>query len=299
MINTLLAKLIFGYKLPHQSQFGGRTGVRNLIALMSIISIGLLAGCAGNHIDRSSTSSQSANIDPFEKYNRPMFRFDMALTNHVFDPVVKTYNKAIPSMGRQAVHNVFANFQMVPTIGNDCLQGNFRWAGQDIIRLFLNTTLGGLGLIDVASGAGFYPRSQSFGLTLAKWGVRDTPYLVLPLIGPSSVSETIGLVPDFFMNPVNYIGENGTYWGIQTVQYVQIASDVLPQVRFITDNALDPYVAMRNAYLQNRHYLMEEVDQENTEPQVQMNGTQLSPSSDLHADKTSKSVLSHFIPSGS
>lgn len=213
-------------------------------------------------IEESKKTSAAANVDPFEKYNRVMFRVNMGLTDTVFEPVVNVYDKSFPSFIRSGIHNFFSNIQMFPTIGNDLLQANFRWAGRDCMRLILNSSLGGLGFVDVASSVGLYSRQQSFGLTLGKWGVNDTPYVVLPILGPSSVRGTVGLVPDFFMSPINYLPANRYYWGLKTVEYIQIGSEVLPKVRFITDNSLDPYVAMRNAYIQNRHYLLEQVKEE-------------------------------------
>jgi phospholipid-binding lipoprotein MlaA len=215
-----------------------------------------------NKNQATKNTTNTANIDPFEKYNRAMFQVNTALNNTIFEPIVSVYDKSVPSFGREVLHNFFSNIQMFPTIGNDLLQGNFRWAGRDCMRLVLNTTLGGLGVIDVASSVGLYSRSQSFGLTLGKWGVQDTPYLVLPILGPSSVRGTIGLVPDFYMTPINYMDMNRNYWILKSLQYLQIGSDVLPKVRFIMENSLDPYVAMRNAYTQNQHYLLEQVKTE-------------------------------------
>jgi phospholipid-binding lipoprotein MlaA len=236
------------------------------------------ASSSGSNSGSNSDSKvNKSNIDPFQKYNRMMFRVNTGLNNTVFEPVVDIYDKSTPSFIRETFHNFFSNIQMFPTIGNDLLQANFRWAGRDFMRLFLNTSLGGLGLVDVASSVGLYSRSQSFGLTLGKWGVQDTPYLVLPVLGPSSVRGAIGLVPDFYMTPINYLPMNRTYWILKGVQYIQIGSDVLPKVRFIMDNSLDPYVAMRNAYTQNQHYLLEQVREEQESLETGNGAVQFSP----------------------
>jgi phospholipid-binding lipoprotein MlaA len=260
----------------------------------------ILSGCS-HQITKSKTNpsgsdmvkttpagSATASIDPFEKYNRTMFRVNTALNHTIFEPVVDVYDKSVPSFGREVLHNFFSNIQMFPTIGNDLLQANFRWAGRDCMRLILNTSLGGLGLIDVASSVGLYSRSQSFGLTLGKWGVQDTPYLVLPILGPSSVRGTIGLIPDFYMTPINYMTMNRDYWILKGFQYVQIGSDVLPKVRFIMENSLDPYVAMRNAYTQNQHYLLDQVrtEQESLEGAAE-GSVQLSPMAESSHHKSS------------
>ncbi len=228
-------------------------------------------------VSASPSKSHRSNVDPFEKYNRAMFKINTGLNNTIFEPVVDVYDKSVPSFIRETFHNFFGNIQMFPTIGNDLLQGNFRWAGRDFMRLVLNTSLGGLGLVDVASSVGLYSRSQSFGLTLGKWGVQDTPYLVLPVLGPSSVRGAIGLVPDFYMTPINYMDKDRTFWILKGAQYIQIGSDVLPKVRFIMENSLDPYVAMRNAYTQNQHYLLEQVREEKESLDSGNGQVQLSP----------------------
>ncbi len=212
-------------------------------------------------VKTSKKSSKTASVDPLEKYNRVMFKINTGLNNTVFEPVVKVYDQS-PSFIRTGVHNFFSNIQMFPTIGNDFLQANFRWAGLDCMRLILNTTLGGLGLVDVASSVGLNARSQSFGLTLGKWGVKETPYLVLPILGPSTVRGAMGLIPDFYMSPINYLPKSRYFWSAKALEYIQVGSDVLPKIRFIMDNSLDPYVAMRNAYIQNQHYLLEQVVEE-------------------------------------
>jgi phospholipid-binding lipoprotein MlaA len=231
-------------------------------------------------VSSASTVTKGGNVDPFEKYNRVMFKVNTSLNNTVFEPVVDIYDKSVPAFGREIFHNFFSNIQMFPTIGNDLLQANFRWAGRDFMRLVLNSSLGGLGLIDVASSVGLYSRSQSFGLTLGKWGVQETPYLVLPVLGPSTVRGAIGLVPDFYMTPINYLPKNREYWILKGFQYVQIGSDVLPKVRFIMDNSLDPYIAMRNAYTQNQHYLLEQVREERESVEAAGGAVQLSPTAE-------------------
>jgi phospholipid-binding lipoprotein MlaA len=235
-------------------------------SLVAVFVSAFLVGCS-HQVQKSPSSSlgdvkqtsAKANVDPFEKYNRVVFKVNKGLMETVFEPVVNIYDKSFPSFIREGVHNFFGNIQMFPTIGNDLLQANFKWAGRDFMRLFLNTTLGGVGFVDVASSVHLYPRSQSFGLTLGKWGVKDTPYVVLPILGPTTVRGVVGLVPDFYMSPINYMDKNRYFWGLKAIEYIQIGSDVFPKVRFIMDNSLDPYVAMRNAYLQNQHYLLEQV----------------------------------------
>lgn len=231
------------------------------IILASVVGLAL-AGCS--HDVKSNQSSNVANVDPYQPYNRFMFDFNMSLNKGLLEPAVDIYDGSLPPVARSGLHNFFQNVEMPGDIGNDILQGNFKWAGRDIARFFVNTIFGIGGLVDVASTAHLYPRVQSFGLTLAKWGYGNSSYLVLPLLGPSTIRGTLGLVPDYYMTPMNFVIHNRYYWTFKGLQYAQIGSDLLPKMKFITENALDPYVAMRNAYLQNRKHLIEGVETESS-----------------------------------
>lgn len=188
-----------------------------------------------------------------------MYQFNTDLSNALLKPVVKAYDTALPDPVRTGVHNFVGNVMMVPTITNDALQANFRYMFRDMARFVINSTLGLLGTVDVASDIGLQPRVQSFGLTLAKWGIRKSPYVMLPFLGPSTVRGTFGLVPDYFMNPLTYTLQNRDSYIALGVQFIQNASDVLPKEELITSMALDPYIAVRNAYLQNREYLVNKI----------------------------------------
>lgn len=222
--------------------------------LTSVSAVVLLSACA-------STPNKNAapNSDPYQKYNRKVYQFNVDLNKALVKPVVRGYESIVPKFGRDGVHNFFGNIGMVPTIGNDALQANFRYMFRDMARFIINSTLGLLGTVDVASDIGLQPRVQSFGLTLAKWGMKDSPYVMLPLLGPSTVRGSFGLVPDYFMSPITYVHPDTTYWGVFAVQMVQNASDVLPREELITSIAIDPYIAVRNAYLQNRKYLVKKI----------------------------------------
>jgi len=233
------------------------------LSLLILISA-QLSSCAANSTKKNTSANHSAdsansarpfNPDPYEKYNRKFFQFNMDLNKAILTPVVNTYNTVLPNPVRNGVRNFSGNIMMVPTIGNDALQANFRFMWRDIFRFALNSTMGCLGLVDVASDIGFGPRTQSFGLTLGKWGIHQSPYVMVPLLGPSTVRGTFGFVPDYFMNPVSYITPTWSYVAVRGVQLLQNASDVLPQEETLMQMSLDPYVAVRSAYLQNRAYL--------------------------------------------
>ncbi len=226
-----------------------KTGM-SLGVLCVVISV--LSGCA-------TTPKNPA--DPYEGYNRKMFAFNQGLYT-LGDPLLTGYRKAMPDVVQTGIRNVVSNVGMVPTIGDDLLQANFRWAGDDTLRFLLNTTLGCLGLFDVASHVGLYARQQSFGLTLERWSDEPTPYIILPIFGPSTGSNMLGLFPDYLMSPITYTS-GSVYWPYQALSQTQRASDVLPQYEILTQTAIDPYVAVRTAYLQNQALQIWQVKHEN------------------------------------
>jgi len=135
--------------------------------------------------------------DPFESYNRKVYAFNTAVHNAVFRPTSKAYNHIIPWPIRQGVINVFTNLYQLPTIANDLLQGEVKLAMKDIGRFLINSTIGIAGLFDVATDMGLERTYQDLGITLAKWGDRNAPYLVIPFFGPSTIRDLFGTVFDY------------------------------------------------------------------------------------------------------
>jgi len=207
-----------------------------------------------------SSCATQQNLDPMEGYNRVAFQFNMDFNKTFVEPAISGYQYVVPSDARTGVRNFFNNIFTVPAIANDVLQLNWRYTLNDVGRLVLNTTLGLFGLIDVASKVGLEPHTQSFGLTLARWGIwRDSPYFVIPFLGPSTLRDTFSLVPDYFMNPIHYIRPTWYQYPIAGLYMLQLATDTLPKLYFITEDAIDPYIATRNAYLQNRQLILQRI----------------------------------------
>jgi phospholipid-binding lipoprotein MlaA len=198
------------------------------------------------------------NPDPYEGYNRAVFTFNTVTYDYVLSPVTDGYVAVTPEFFRTGTTNFFNNTFEVPRMGNSILQGDVVGVGKHALRLVLNTVFGVLGLFDVAETMGLPSQENTFGMTLAKWGYRDSPYLVLPFWGPSTVRDTIGMVPDYFMNPINidYYFINPSFinpyvgYGMTAIYGVNSASNFLPQYYNVTEYAIDPYIAVRNAYLQ-------------------------------------------------
>jgi phospholipid-binding lipoprotein MlaA len=157
---------------------------------------------------------------------------------------------------RTGVSNFFSNLNDVIVAVNSLLQGKLTQTGSDVSRLIVNSTFGVLGLFDLATGIGLEKHNEDFGQTLGFWGIADGPYLVLPLLGPSSARDVVGWVGDIYAWPPTYIKSEGTRNIVVGVRYVTLRADLLEATRILETAALDPYEFVRDAYLQRRRNLV-------------------------------------------
>ncbi len=218
------------------------------VSLLAVIicASALLSGCA------TTESSVKVNeVDPYEEINRPVYRFNTGVDSYVAKPMADAYTYITPTFMQTGVSNFFNNLQDINVIVNDVLQAKFEQGAQDFGRLALNTTLGFMGLIDVASDAGLERHNEDFGQTLAVWGVPQGSYLVLPFVGPATFREIPGYVVDSATNPANYMGISLPLAGINLLNTRAKAEGSL---KFINEAAMDPYVFTREAFLQWRRY---------------------------------------------
>jgi phospholipid-binding lipoprotein MlaA len=215
------------------------------IALLGLLL--LIAGCA------STPSSQPDPRDPWERFNRSAFKFNDALDRAVARPVAKAYVKVTPRFIRTGISNALSNLNTVPTAINDVLQGKMREAGRDSARFLLNSTLGLGGLFDPASAAGLENNDEDFGQTLGKWGVKSGPYVMLPILGPSTVRDIFGRGVDQFTYPVNYLEDDSTRYFIRGVDFLDLRAGLL-DLDAQLERSYDRYAFVRNAWLQRREY---------------------------------------------
>lgn len=220
--------------------------------------------------------------DPYEGFNRAMFRFNDVLDRAILKPVATGYNAILPKPVVKGISNFFNNIDNIPTVLNDLLQGNLYQATSDAWRLVINSTVGILGFFDVASSIGLERNTEDFGLTLAQWGYKKSNYLVLPFFGPSTVRDGIGLpVNYYYLSIYPYIYPVSTRYEIYGLGVVSRRADLLHFQGVMEEAALDQYVFLRDAYLQRRNYLIER-NKELGDPYLEKNNNEKN-NNNIHA----------------
>lgn len=195
-------------------------------------------------------------VDPYESFNRKVYRFNGAVDNAVLKPTAKLYRAVLPGFVRKGVNNFFNNLDMVPSVANDILQAEGKWFIKDSWRFFINSTIGIGGLFDVAQKFSLPAHYNDVGLTLAKWGDKNSPYLVIPFLGPSTIRDGMGMIYQFTLwSPYVYINNDPVAYGLAGLRYIDLRTQLLDS-ESIMDEALDKYTFMRDAYLQHRQYQM-------------------------------------------
>ena len=218
-------------------------------ALMSLTRLFLLlvslalGGCASTHHNPK---------DPFEPFNRGVYQFNDALDKAIIKPTAKGYNAVMPPPGKMMVSNFFSNLNDVTVAINDLLQFKVVNAISDGGRVVVNSTIGLLGLVDVASAVGLEKHNEDFGQTLGRWGFGSGPYLVIPLFGPSSVRDGVGLYADSRAGVMRRINHVDTRNQLYATELLSKRTSLLDQEKVLDEAMIDPYSFIRDAYLQRR-----------------------------------------------
>lgn len=217
--------------------------MKNKLFLVAALSASfLLTGCT-----RSPTNPR----DPYEKFNRSMFAFNQGMDKVVMRPAARIYMMALPSTVRQGFSNAFNNAAEVAVLPNDLLQGKLQFFFHDLARILINTTFGIGGLFDVATKMGLKHHEQGYAATLAYYSPKgsQSPYLVIPFLGSSTFRGGVGILAGYYSEPISWI--NSYKWRYSLVgAYVLGKRTDLMDTNDIVDNAFDPYVLVRNAFLQ-------------------------------------------------
>ncbi len=200
-----------------------------------------------------STTTQDDENDPWESVNRGIFGFNQVADEYVMEPVAKGYRYITPDPVISRIGNISDNLGEPVSMINAFLQGDFDQGMVNFWRFVLNSTVGIAGMNDVAASAGLMPRTEDFGQTLAVWGVGDGPYVMLPILGPSSVRDTGGMAADWFLNPVHYaIDDTGTEIWLAVAQGLVTRERLIEVLDDVNETSLDPYVTLRSMYRQHR-----------------------------------------------
>ncbi|MCW8956309.1 MAG: VacJ family lipoprotein [Gammaproteobacteria bacterium] len=205
--------------------------------------------------------------DPFESYNRAIYKFNDTFDAYLLKPVAQGYDAITPAPVQKGVSNFFSNLDDVLVIVNDLFQLKFQQAASDTGRFLINSTLGLFGLIDWASDMGLEKHNEDFGQSLGYWGVPSGPYFILPFFGPKTIRDTAGFaVDESYFDPIYKEVENGypvssrhndtAVWSMTVIKAVDIRANLLKGEKVLDEAALDPYVFLREAYLQRRQNLV-------------------------------------------
>ncbi|MFN3580139.1 MAG: VacJ family lipoprotein [Pseudomonas sp.] len=237
----------------------------NLLPAFSKASFAVLVFCLGLNPALAQEDfddySAGANPDPWEPVNRAVFRFNDTVDTYSLKPIAKTYDRFMPKPLNDGISNVFNNLGEPKNFVNNTLQGKPHDAGVDLARFLLNTMVGGLGVFDVATRMGLQRNDEDFGQTIGSWGVPSGPYVVLPLMGPSTVRDTGARIPEHFARytPASRIDHVPTRNTTIGTDLVDTRAALLAQEGLIRG---DRYTFVRNAFLQNREYKVRDGDVE-------------------------------------
>jgi phospholipid-binding lipoprotein MlaA len=248
-------------------------------AAFALLLLSLMANAA-----TASTSEPPARAynpqDPYEKFNRVMFRFNDLIDKIIFKPVAKLYNKIVPTPIVKGISHMFSNIDTIPTIANDILQFNLYQATSDTWRLALNSTVGIGGFFDIATGMGLESNYEDLGLTFARWGWKNSNYLVVPFLGPSTVRDGIAWPIDYQLFTIYpYIRDVRDRYILYGFSLVSKRAELLRFQSVMEQAAIDRYAFLRDAYTQRRAYLIDR-NERLGDPYIEKNNSEIEKTSE-------------------
>ncbi len=215
---------------------------KRCVAVLAVAAAMGMAGCA--------TTANNPR-DPFEGFNRAMFSVNEGI-DVVVKPVARGYDAVLPGPIKTGIGNFFGNIADLWIAVNNFLQGKVTEGASDVGRVLVNSTVGIVGLIDVASDLGLEKHAEDFGQTLGKWGVGEGPYLFWPIIGPRNVRDTFGFAVDASADPVVHLHDVSARNTLIGIRFIDLRASLLPADKVIEEAAFDKYNYIRDAYFQNR-----------------------------------------------
>jgi phospholipid-binding lipoprotein MlaA len=194
--------------------------------------------------------------DPLEPMNRAVYKFNDTFDEAIAKPVAKAYRGALHVEIRTRVSNFFSNIGDIFIGVNNILQGKIQDGVEDWARFAFNSTIGLLGIHDVASDMGIEKHNEDFGQTFGRWGIGPGPYLVLPILGPSTLRDGAGLALDMYADPITAVDPDDLRFGLYLTRAINTRSELLDAGDLLDQAALDRYIFLRDAYLQRRRSLI-------------------------------------------
>jgi phospholipid-binding lipoprotein MlaA len=193
-------------------------------------------------------------VDPFEPMNRKLFKFNEKADRYILKPVATAYKNYTPEPIQSALSNVYGNISDVYSLFNNILQLKPQNVAEDTLRVAINTVFGLGGTIDIASKAGIMKHREDFGQTLGRWGVGNGPYLILPMLGPSTVRDAVGTSVHMIYGPTDVMSKSSQKIAYTSGDIIVKRANLLDLTNGIDNVSLDKYTFIRNAYLQKRRY---------------------------------------------
>ena len=192
-----------------------------------------------------------SEVDPFQNLNEKTHNLNQSLDKSIATPIAKVYRKVTPDFLEVGVTNFTDNIEDINIALNNLLQAKIKDGLSDILRFTINSTIGLAGFFDIASSMGFQKHSEDFGQTLAVWGVSDGPYIVLPILGPSSLRDTLARIPEAFMTPLLLIDHDRTGYELTAIDLLDKRARYLGLESIVVG---DEYLFYRDAYFQSREF---------------------------------------------
>lgn len=208
------------------------------------------------------STSTRATEECFENFSRSIFKFNLAFDNAILEPIAKGYNK-LPNSLKEGTSNFTSNIATLLSIPNSLLQGNLKQVGHSSGSFLINSTVGILGFFNPAEKIGFIPHKEDVGQTLATYGIGSGCYFVLPILGPTTVRDSIGLIADTFVDPFAHVtirekelfnisGNDLDYYSVKGTTAIDFRSDNLTNFDSLEKNSIDLYASYKSLFLQNR-----------------------------------------------
>jgi len=214
-------------------------GLKHFLVFLTLV---ILSACA-------TTKPNAPVYDPLENVNRGIYKFNTKLDDWVLRPLARGYRKVTPNPVEVGVGNFFNNLGDITVFVNDVLQGKFVQAASDGGRFLLNSTVGVLGIFDVATRIGLPKHNESFGQTFGVWGFSEGPYLMLPFFGPANVRSAVGRIPKYYTTYPRYVEDDLPRIGLQVVEVVSDRAQLLAAGNLLNQASFDPYAFLRDFWV--------------------------------------------------